>query len=274
MNRHQYCYDEQKNLFCSAMYIDSRCHLERIDLKSFSNDFSRFVTLAMEAGVTHMLSVGGNLKDCAKVLKLVESFDNISVAAGVHPATPVRLDLSEFELIQACDHPKVIAIGETGLDYSKNVEITVQRERFKTHIRTAKRMNKPLLVYNREAMDEVLRILREEGAGAVGGVFHGQVQDWASAKKLLDMNFKVSFSGALTYRIATDIREVAARVPDDALLLGTDTPYSSPESHRGKPSHPAMIGLIAECLAALRGTSVEHVAAASTENFMNLFRQG
>ena len=170
-------------------------------------------------------------------------------------------------------HPKVIAIGETGLDYFRSEgDLEWQRERFRRHIAGAKQAGKPLIIHSRDASEDTLRILDEESAADVGGVMHCFTGDWDMAKRAMDLNFHISFSGIVTFGSAHELQEVAVKMPQDRMLVETDSPYLAPVPHRGKPNHPALVKHVAEYIAQLRGETCEQVAAETTRNFIRLFR--
>ena len=203
---------------------------------------------------------------------LAEKYDCISASVGLHPNAEVSKEPSCQELIQLANNDNVVAIGETGLDYFRSRgDLSWQHERFRTHIRAALAANKPLIIHCREAKHDVLRILQEEGADGVGGVMHCFVEDWDTAQRALELNFRISFSGIVTFKNALDLKEVARRVPLDALLVETDSPYLAPVPHRGQQNEPAYVRYVAEHLAELRGQSLADIASATTDNYHTLF---
>lgn len=254
------------------MLIDSHCHLDRLDLAPYGHDFSRCVRETVDHGIGHLLCVSINLEKYPRMRELVEPHPEISVSVGVHPNEEDGHEPSVDELVElACD-PRVVAIGETGLDYFRSEgDLGWQQERFRTHIRAALQAGKPLIIHTRDARADTLRILREEGAGAVGGVLHCFTEDWETARAALEMNFYISLSGILTFRNAEQIQSVARQLPEDRLLIETDSPYLAPIPKRGKPNYPAYVRYVAEYLANLRGISVERVADITTRNFHMLF---
>jgi TatD DNase family protein len=205
-------------------------------------------------------------------LALTDRFPNLYAAVGVHPDTQEGEEPDQDRLISLADHPKVVAIGETGLDYYRlEGDLEWQRERFRTHIRAARRTGKPLIIHTREAATDTLKILEEEGAGEVGGVFHCFTETLAVAEAALRLGFHISFSGIVTFKNALQIKEVASFVPLDRILVETDAPYLAPVPHRGKLNHPALVRHVAEEVARLRGIDVEALAQATTANFFRLF---
>lgn len=198
---------------------------------------------------------------------------NIYASVGVHPNERAGADPSVEDLIRLADDPRIVAIGETGLDYYRIDGATDwQQDRFRRHIRAARASGKPLIIHTREAAPDTLRIMAEEGAGAVGGVMHCFTESWEVARAALDMNFYVSFSGIVTFRNAEALRDVARQVPGDRLLVETDAPYLAPVPLRGKTNEPAYVRYVAECVADLRGQPFPALAEQTTGNFFELFK--
>lgn len=257
------------------MLIDSHCHLDRLDLGPFQNDFAAFVEDAKAQGIEHMLCVSISLEAYPAMLSQVEAFDCISVSVGVHPNEQGCHEPDVEELVKLAAHAKVVAIGETGLDYFRSVgDLDWQHERLRTHVRAARACGKPLIVHTREARADTLRILKEENASEVGGVFHCFTEDWETARQALDLNFHISFSGIVTFRNAAQIQEVARKVPEERFLIETDSPYLAPIPHRGKPNYPQYVRHVARFVAELRDSSEEAVAEVSNRNFRALFKTG
>lgn len=254
------------------MLIDSHCHLDRLDLGPFQNDFANFVTDAKAHDIEHMLCVSICLENYPAMLALVADHDCISVSVGVHPNEHACREPMVAELVELAGNPRVVAIGETGLDYFRSEgDLNWQHERFRTHIRAARAIGKPLIIHTREARADTLRILREENAAEVGGVLHCFTEDWDTARQALDMNFHISFSGIVTFRNAAQIQDVARKVPDDRFLIETDSPYLAPIPHRGKPNYPQYVRHVARFVADLRETSEQAVAELSNRNYRKLF---
>lgn len=254
------------------MFIDSHCHLDRIDLAPYGNDFNTFVDAARAANIEHMLCIAIDMENYPAMLAQVAPYPDISLSVGVHPNVHDGHEPTLDELLQLASHDKVIAIGETGLDYfhSKG-DLEWQFQRFRTHIAAAKQLKKPLIIHTREAGHDALAVLREEGADQVGGIIHCFTEDWTYAEKALELNFYISFSGIVTFKNAEAIKDVARRIPADRFLIETDSPYLAPVPYRGKPNYPTYVRYVAEHIAELRGTSVENIAKQSTENFYRLF---
>ena len=258
------------------MYIDSHCHLDRVDLGPYGGDFARLMEATVEAGVSHLLCVGIDLERYPGMRALVEPFANVAVSVGVHPnAESDGLEVAEPTiegLVALATDPRVVAIGETGLDYFHGRgDLEPQRERFRTQIAAAHACRKPLIIHTRDAREDTIRILREERARDLGGVLHCFTEDWGMAKQGLDLGFYVSFSGIVTFKNAETLRDVARRVPLDRLLIETDSPYLAPAPYRGKPNEPRHVTYVADCIAGLRGLSAADLAAATSANFFRLF---
>ncbi len=254
------------------MLVDSHCHLDRLDLSPYDDDFSTFLNATYDAGIGHMLCVAIDIESYPKMLSLVEAHDQISVSVGVHPNEEDRHEPELNELVKLAAHPKNVAIGETGLDYFRSSgELDWQRKRFRTHIAAAKACNKPLIIHSRAAREESIQIMQEEGARDVGGVMHCFTEDWAMAKQALDLGFYISFSGIITFKSAAQIREVAKKMPLDRILIETDSPYLAPIPNRGKPNYPSYVSYVAACVAETRGMDKDVLAGATKDNFFRLF---
>lgn len=254
------------------MLIDSHCHLDRLDLTPYGDDFDRFVQEAKAQEIARMLCVSISLEAYPAMLDLVRDYENISVSVGVHPNERDCQEPSVETLIELACHPKVVAIGETGLDYFRSEgALGWQQERFRNHIRAAKAIGKPLIIHTRDARTDTLSILKEEGADDVGGVFHCFTEDWETARRALDLNFYVSFSGIVTFRNASSIQETARKIADDRFLIETDSPYLAPVPHRGRPNYPMYVRDVARFIAGLRDTSLEKIAEVTADNYQTLF---
>lgn len=254
------------------MLVDSHCHLDMIDLEPFGGSFARFVETQWEEGLTHMLCVSVDLESYPRMLALIEPFPQISVSVGIHPNDRDRREPEEGELERLAQHPRNVAIGETGLDYFRSEgDLTWQRNRFRQHIAAARNCRKPLIVHTRAARQDTITIMTEERADEVGGVMHCFTEDWEMAKEALDMGFYISFSGIVTFNSAAELRDVAKKVPEERLLIETDAPYLAPVPFRGKPNLPQYVGKVAECIAEQRGLSAQQVADISSRNFYDLF---
>ncbi|MCX7086563.1 MAG: TatD family hydrolase [Methylococcales bacterium] len=254
------------------MFIDSHCHLDRIDLSPYQNDFACFVREAKQQQIDHMLCVAIDLEAFPSMAALVADYEMISLSVGVHPNAHEGHEPTVDDLITLAEPKKIIAIGETGLDYFRSEgDLTWQHDRFRTHIRAAIATQKPLIIHTREAKLDTLRILKEEGAEAVGGVIHCFTEDWDFAQSAMDLNFYISFSGIVTFNSAKAIQETAQKMPKDLFLIETDSPYLAPVPFRGRPNYPLYVKHVASRIAELRCTSVEEIAHASSANFKRLF---
>ena len=222
--------------------------------------------------VSHALCVSVNLQTFPEVLAIAQRFPNIFASAGVHPDERSGEEPDIDRLVGLADHPKVVAIGETGLDYYRvEGDTEWQRERFRAHIRAARQSRKPLIIHTREAAEDTLRIMQEEAAAGVGGVMHCFTETADVARRAMEMNFMISFSGIVTFKNATALKDVARGVPLENMLIETDSPYLAPVPYRGKTNQPAYVRFVAEEIARLKGISLESVAKATTANFFRLF---
>lgn len=252
--------------------VDSHCHLDRLDLEPYDNNLSNALSYANELGVGHMLCVSINMENFDAVLDTAKQHDFVSASVGVHPNEVGGHDPSADELIQLADNENIVAIGETGLDYFRSEgDLKWQHERLRRHITASKETKKPLIIHMRDATEDTLRILKEEKADQVGGVMHCFVEDWEVAQRALDLNFVISFSGIVTFNSAKDLQYVATKVPQDKMLVETDSPYLAPVPFRGKSNQPAYVVNVAEKIAQLRGISIEEVAELTTKNYFTLF---
>jgi TatD DNase family protein len=251
------------------MFVDSHCHL---DFPEFRADLPSLLDAMAEAGVTHALCISVNLADWPAVHALALAHVNLYATVGVHPDYEGLPEPSIDDLIERAGAPKVVAIGETGLDYYRLTGgLEWQRARFRTHIRAAARVGKPLVVHTRSAAVDTLAIMREEGARNAGGVMHCFTETWDVARAALDLGFHISMSGIVTFKNAQDLKDVARRVPLDRLLIETDSPYLAPVPFRGKRNQPAYVPHVAAEIARLRNVPLEEVAAATSANFFRLF---
>ncbi len=249
--------------------VDSHCHL---DFPEFDGKMAEVREEMRENGVTHALCISVNLEGFPKVLGLAESYDNFFASVGVHPDHEDRAAVDPARLVELARHPRVVAIGETGLDYYRvSGDLEWQRERFRAHIRAARDCGKPLVIHTRKAAEDTLRIMREEGAAEVGGVMHCFTESQEVAEAAVRLGFHISFSGIVTFKNAGALKEVARKVPLDRLLVETDSPYLAPVPHRGKTNRPGLVRHVAEEVARLRGMPLEDLARATTDNFARLF---
>jgi len=257
----------------SASLIDSHCHLDRLDLKPFDNNIANALANAQQHDVKAMLNVCIDLEHFSDVLDIAEAHSNVYASVGVHPNETDGKDPEIDELVALSDNKKIIAIGETGLDYfrTKGSDLEWQRTRFRNHIEASKQTKKPLIIHMRDATDDTLKIMQDEKAEQAGGVMHCFAEDWEVAQRALDLGFYISFSGIVTFKNALALKEVAKNVPIDRMLVETDSPYLAPVPYRGKPNQPAYVKNVAECIAELRDEPYEIIAEKTTENFYRLF---
>jgi TatD DNase family protein len=256
----------------SSLLVDSHCHLDRLDLAPFEGKLEGALDNARQHGVGHMLCVCIDLEHFSDVLEPARTHKNIFASVGVHPNERDGEEPDVKRLVELADDPDVVAIGETGLDYFRTEEkMDWQQQRFRNHIAAAKQTGKPLIIHMRDATDDTLRIMHEESAGDAGGVMHCFVEDWETAKKAMDLGFYISFSGIVTFKNATELKEVAKKMPADLMLVETDSPYLAPTPYRGKSNQPAYVKYVAEHIAELRGESVQKITETTTENFFQLF---
>ena len=249
--------------------VDSHCHIPLIEMEGGAD---AVINAALEAGVGHMLCVSIDLETFPEIKQLADSYPCISASAGVHPNSDRDIELSEDILLELAADPSVVAVGETGLDYYRSQgDLDWQRQRFRTHIRAARQINKPLIIHNRESGADVIKILTEEGADAVGGVMHCYTDTLETARQAIDLNFYISFSGIVTFRNAKELQEVARQLPLDRVMVETDSPYLAPVPWRGKQNQPAYVGHVAEKIAELHEADLPDVIATTTRNFENLF---
>ncbi|WP_321868245.1 TatD family hydrolase [Burkholderia ubonensis] len=256
------------------MFVDSHCH---INFKGLADRLPAVLENMREHDVTHALCVSVDFETLPEVLAIAEAHDNVYASVGVHPDHEDAQEPTLAELIELAAHPKVVAIGETGLDYYRLegrsiADMEWQRERFRTHIRAAHATLKPLIIHTRSSSEDTLRIMAEERAAVPGGVMHCFTEPWPVAEQALAQNFHISLSGIVTFKNATDVQDVARRVPLDRLLIETDSPYLAPVPYRGKPNEPAYVSHVGRFIASERGIAVEALADATTQNFFRLFK--
>jgi len=251
------------------MYIDSHCHINFPDLAGrLPEVFDRMAANQ----VSHALCISVELEKFPDILALAEAHPNVYASVGVHPDHEDCTEPTVDELVALADHPKVVAIGETGLDYFRLTgDLEWQRERFRTHIRAARACRKPLVIHTRSAADDTLRIMREEQAGDAGGVMHCFTESLAVAEAAIELGFYISFSGIVTFKNAAALREVAAAIPMDRMLIETDAPYLAPVPHRGQTNEPGFVKHVAEEIARVRGITPEAVGEITSQNFFRLF---
>jgi TatD DNase family protein len=255
------------------MFIDSHCH---INFPELAARMPELLAKMAENRVTHALCVSVDLPDFPQVLALAEQYHHIYASVGVHPDYEDTPEPTVEMLVKLADHPKIIAIGETGLDYYRlEGDLEWQRERFRTHIKASRITRKPLIIHTRAASEDTIRIMQEEGAGTdkggVGGVMHCFTESLEVAQAALAMGFYISFSGIVTFKSAKDLQAVAREVPLERMLIETDSPYLAPVPFRGRMNEPGFVRHVAEYIATLKDVPLEQVAQQTTDNFFNLF---
>ena len=256
------------------MFVDSHCHL---DFPEYADQLPDILARMTEAKVQNAMCISVDMPDFPKVLALAEAHDQLFATVGTHPDYEDTPEPSEDQLVGLAKHPKVLAIGETGLDYYRMgdktyAEMEWQRDRFRTHIRAAIRANKPLIIHTRSASEDTIKIMKEEGASQVGGVMHCFTESWDVAQASMDLGFYISFSGIVTFKSAKDLQATCLQVPLERMLIETDSPFLAPIPHRGKTNEPSWVAHVGQFIADLKGVPVEIVAKHTTENFKTLFK--
>ena len=251
------------------MYIDSHCHINFPDL---AGKLPEVFDLMAKNQVSHALCISVELEKFPEIRALAEAHPNVYASVGVHPDHEDCTEPTVDELVALADHPRVVAIGETGLDYFRlSGDLEWQRERFRTHIRAARVCRKPLVIHTRTAADDTLRIMREENAGEAGGVMHCFTESLAVAEAAIELGFYISFSGIVTFKNAAALRDVAAAIPLERMLIETDSPYLAPVPHRGQTNEPGFVKHVAEEIARLRGMTADEIGNITSGNFFRLF---
>jgi len=251
------------------MLVDSHCHL---DFPGLADQLDSVFELMRVNQVERALCVSVNLEDFPRVRKLAEDYPHLHASVGVHPDHEGVATVTAAQLVRLAGHPKIVAIGETGLDYYRlKGDLEWQRERFHSHIRAARECGKPLIIHTRDAAEDTLRIMREGGAQDAGGVMHCFTESWEVAAAAIEMGFYISFSGIVTFKNATALKEVARRVPLENMLIETDAPYLAPVPHRGKTNQPGYVRHVAEEIARIKEVPLELVSMETTQNYYHLF---
>jgi len=249
--------------------VDSHCHLNFPD---FDGRIPDILQNAEDNQIAHLLCISTSWENQAEVIALADNYPQIFASVGKHPTTEGGHEPTADDLLKAADHPRVVAIGETGLDYFRSEgDLTWQHERFHAHIEAAKACKKPLIIHTRAAAADTMNTLRDMNASDAGGVMHCFAEDWEVAKAALDIGFYISFSGIVTFKSAKSVQEVAVKAPLDRILVETDAPYLAPMPHRGKTNEPAFVRHTAEFIAGLRDIPLQELADATTNNFFRLF---
>ena len=256
------------------MFVDSHCHL---DFPEYAGQIPDILARMKEAQVNHAMCISVDMPDFPNVLALAESYPNLFATVGTHPDYEDTPEPTEDQLVDLAQHPKILAIGETGLDYYRMsdktyAEMEWQRDRFRTHIRAAIKVQKPLIIHTRSASEDTIRIMKEEGASQVAGVMHCFTESLEVAKVSMEQGFYISFSGIVTFKSAKDLQETCKQIPLERMLIETDSPYLAPIPNRGKTNEPSWVAHVAQFIADLKGISVEEVAKHTTNNFKTLFK--
>lgn len=256
----------------TAMLIDSHCHLDKLDLAPYDGNLEAALQAAFARQISHVVCIGIDMDGIEGILALAERHDRVFATVGVHPLYRENREPSQEELVRVARHPKIIAIGETGLDYFYGEgDLQWQKDRFVTHIRAAREAGLPLVIHTRGAKQDTLDFLRSEGGGEVRGVLHCFTEDLDMAKQAIDLGFLISISGIVTFRNAEELRVVVKALPLDRLLVETDAPWLAPIPYRGKSNEPKFVVEVAQKVAELHGLDLETVARQTTENFFGLF---
>lgn len=254
------------------MLVDSHCHLDRLDLSQFNGSLDKALDAARDLGVHQFLCVAINVENQSAVNALAEQHDDIVASVGIHPLYTKGQSIDKNYLVEQAKNKNIVAIGETGLDYYYSQETQDEQiNLFRTHVQAAVEANKPLIIHTRDAREDTLNILKEEGAEKVGGVLHCFTESLAMAKEAIELGFYISFSGIVTFKNAEELKMVAKEIPDNRILVETDSPYLTPVPHRGKPNSPRHVVDVARYVANLREQEFESFCDLTTENFQRLF---
>ncbi|MRI35212.1 hydrolase TatD [Endozoicomonas sp. OPT23] len=254
------------------MLIDSHCHIDRLKLDTYDGDLDKAVAAAKEAGVDKILCVGIDLEHADQVVGIAEKYQDVFASVGIHPLEKDAAEPDLETLLKYAKHEKVVAIGESGLDYYYSADNKeVQRERFRIHLQAAAQSQLPIIVHTRDAREDTLDLIRQHGDLDRAGVLHCFTESLEMAQAVMEMNYMISISGIVTFRNASELREVVKNIPLDRLLIETDSPYLAPVPNRGKPNEPKYLPDVARCVAGLKGVTVAELAEATTANFYRLF---
>lgn len=271
----------QEHLLPDLEFADSHCHLQMLESNpDFGSDLHSVLQTCLNNQVKHLLCVGVIVDELQEILSICERHSShegpiINASVGQHPNEQIENEPTVETLMALAKHPKVLAIGETGLDYFRSdSDNRWQKDRFRNHIAAAIQVKKPIIIHSRAARKDTLEILQQEKAYECGGVFHCFTEDWDTAKRGMDLGFYISFSGIVTFKNATELQDIVKKMPLDRLLIETDSPYLAPVPHRGKINQPAYVRHVAEFIAELRGEPLEKIAENTTGNFKTLFYGG
>ena len=254
------------------MLFDSHCHLDRIDLVDYDNNFDQLMSTIEDDGVSRMLCIGVTLDSFENMYQQIETLPQVFCTVGVHPDYENTTEPDIDTLCDLAQRDKVVAIGETGLDYfHQSGDLQWQRDRFVTHIQAARKCGLPLVIHTRDAREDTIELLQKHDASEVGGVLHCFTESWEMAQAAIELGFYISISGIVTFNQAQNVRDMACEIPLDRLLIETDSPWLSPAPHRGKPNHPGRVALVAEKLAEIRHEPLETIITQSYANANKLF---
>lgn len=254
------------------MLVDSHCHLDRLSLDAYGGDLKAAISAAHERGIQQMLCIGISVENVQTVIDIAQQHPGVVASVGVHPCDVQTGMATEAQLKSWAAQPKVVALGETGLDYHYETDSKgLQHESFAMHLRVGKELNLPVVVHTREAKQDTLALIKEHGSTESAGVLHCFTEDWEMAKAAMDLNYYISISGIVTFKNAEQIRDVVRQMPLDRLLVETDSPYLAPIPYRGKPNEPKYVREVAQYIADLRGLPLEKLAEITSENFYRLF---
>lgn len=254
------------------MLVDSHCHLNLLDFNKLNKTLDQVINDAIDADVGHFLCVCVELEDYPKLCEIAKHYPNVSISVGVHPCTDPLLTITQTQLTTlAQNHLACIAIGETGLDYCRTHDKQVQQLRFRHHIRAAITTKKPLIIHTRNAQADTIAVMNDENAAAIGGVMHCFSESYEMAKQAMAMNFYISVSGIVTFKNAQALQEIVKKLPLDALLIETDSPYLAPEPYRGLQNQPAYVKAVAQKISELKNISYQEVMLQTTKNFKQCF---
>ncbi|MFT5420447.1 MAG: TatD DNase family protein [Candidatus Endobugula sp.] len=254
------------------MLIDSHCHLDRLKLDAYDNDLSAAIDAATARGIQQLLCVGISVNNREAVVDIAEKYPQVVSSVGIHPLDVKEGLATESDLLEWSQHPKVVALGESGLDYYYSQDDKLlQQESFVIHLQAAAKAQLPVIVHTRDAREDTLELINAHGSETSAGVLHCFTESWAMAKAAIEMNYMISISGIVTFKNAHELRDVVKQIPLDRLLVETDSPYLAPVPYRGKSNEPKYVREVAEYIAELRGVSLESLAATTTNNFYRLF---
>ncbi len=253
--------------------VDSHCHLNMLKLDGYNGDLAGLIDAAKAVGVESILCVGVDFETAPRVIEIAEQFDQVWASVGLHPSNKIDKEPTEQDYLDLIQHPKVVAVGETGLDYYYNKEgLDLMRERFRVQIRVARKVNKPIIVHSRDARIDTINIMIDEKADEIGGVMHCFTESYEMAEAAMALGFYISFSGIVTFSNAKNVSDVAKQIPIERILIETDAPYLTPVPFRGKPNEPQYVRYVADKIAELKSLSFDDVARITTENFYKLFK--